>query len=57
MNDPTLRRRAPLIPTISTLEFKKPAEPEARSSEECQSVDVIVRITIEIGSEPPKSSS
>jgi hypothetical protein len=56
MNGPTSRHRAPLIPTISTLGCKKPAEPERLASEKCQKVSVVIIAVIEIGSEPPKPS-
>jgi hypothetical protein len=54
MHDPTSRRRAPLIPTISTLDQEKPVAPEAPASEISQRVCVVVVTIIDIGSEPPK---
>ncbi|HEY7982080.1 MAG TPA: hypothetical protein VID19_11415 [Candidatus Eremiobacteraceae bacterium] len=56
MNDPTSRRRAPLIPTISTLDDEKPVAPEVPASEICQRVCVVVVTIIDIGSEPLKPS-
>ena len=56
MKDPAPRHRAPLIPTISTLEPTKPVVPESPTPEVSQKVCVVVITVIDIGSEQPKPS-
>jgi hypothetical protein len=56
MKEPTPRHRAPLIPTISTLEQEKPVEPDALAPEISQKVCVVVITVIDLGSEQPKPS-
>jgi hypothetical protein len=56
MKDQASRHRAPLIPTISTLDQKQPGEPEDLASEKSQRVCVVVITVIDIGSEWPKPS-
>jgi hypothetical protein len=56
MKDPASRHRAPLIPTISTLDREEPVAPEVPASEPRQKVCVVVITVVDIGSEPPKPS-
>ena len=57
MEDSTSRHRAPLIPTISTLDHDSPVASVKGESEEGQTVRVVVIAVIEMGPESTDAAS
>lgn len=57
MKETTSRRRAPLIPTISTIDKEESVENDERASDEGQTICVVVTTVIEIGPGPLETAT
>ena len=57
MKETTSRRRAPLIPTISTIDKEESVENAERASDEGQIICVVVTTVIEIGPGPLETAT
>ena len=57
MKETTSRHRAPLIPTISTIDTKESVENDERAPDEGQTICVVVTTVIEIGPGPLETAT